>query len=180
MCVSGDGRRRTRCAGRCRRLIGRPPRQYGRKGSPALGGRAGLGRGIRLGGIRGWPRRREHRGHALIPQPRIRRNYEGGESRGSACINADRYSLSARVQAVEGHSREDPTRASVRAAAAAQGVCARRGRLRGNGSGASAFSSGISIMNAMSPNKAHSIHSGGSPLIGQRPGRRGDHSAGRV
>jgi hypothetical protein len=24
-------------------------------------------------------------------------------------------------------------------------------------------------MNAMSPNKAHSIHSGGSPLIGQRP-----------
>jgi hypothetical protein len=35
-------------------------------------------------------------------------------------------------------------------------------------------------MNAISPNMVHSIHSGRSPIIGQRPSRRGDRSAARV
>jgi hypothetical protein len=30
------------------------------------------------------------------------------------------------------------------------------------------------MMNALSPTMVHSIHSGGSPIIGQRPGRQGD------
>jgi hypothetical protein len=74
----------------------------------------------------------------------------------------------------DGDRRPAQTVAGSRALAAAQGVCAAAGGCE------AAFSSGISMMNAMSPNMAHSIHSGGSPLIGQRPGCRSDHSAGRV